>query len=250
MSYKFAQLRRSQLNNNDFLSPMSYELNDIITKPAISSDNISFVDKVINLLGNSKLDSIDEKGINKSYYLRVKIKQQQEEQKITIKLIKSDKIGEENEQKIETITVNSGNDYSSFDFIITPNSLYNKIKFELNRTQKDYITLNTTYTEESLDSDSFLLLSIYGRTMDITIETFGEIKNLITNKINPAIGYTGILKQIGVQGKPGLLMCINGEAIRVGRSGLYEINNGMDITFINFIIEEGDNQHFLLDYQY
>ena len=82
MSYKFAQLRRSQLNNNDFLSPMSYELNDIITKPTISSDNISFVDKVINLLGNSKLDSIDEKGINKSYYLRVKIKQQQEVEEV------------------------------------------------------------------------------------------------------------------------------------------------------------------------
>ena len=45
-------------------------------------------------------------------------------------------------------------------------------------------------------------------------------------------------------------MCINGEEIRVGRSGLYEILNGYKVTFIGFIVEPNDNKHFMLDYQY
>ena len=43
-------------------------------------------------------------------------------------------------------------------------------------------------------------------------------------------------------------MCINGEMSRVGRSGIYEINHGIDITFVGFMPEEDD--HFLMDYQY
>lgn len=46
-------------------------------------------------------------------------------------------------------------------------------------------------------------------------------------------------------------MCINGEGIKVGKSGLYEINNGIKITFIGFIIEnESDSRKFFLDYRY
>ena len=44
-------------------------------------------------------------------------------------------------------------------------------------------------------------------------------------------------------------MSINGEAIRIGRSGLYEINNGINTTFIGFIIEANE-KYFILDYQY
>ena len=45
-------------------------------------------------------------------------------------------------------------------------------------------------------------------------------------------------------------MCINGEEIKVGRSGLYEILNGYKISFIGFIVEPDDNKYFILDYQY
>ena len=41
----------------------------------------------------------------------------------------------------------------------------------------------------------------------------------------------------------------NGEPIRIGRSGLYEINNGINTTFIGFIVE-ADEKYFILDYQY
>lgn len=52
--------------------------------------------------------------------------------------------------------------------------------------------------------------------------------------------------KIGVQSRPGLLMCINKESIRIGRSGVYEINNGYPINFFN--IPSDDN--FILDYAY
>ena len=61
---------------------------------------------------------------------------------------------------------------------------------------------------------------------------------------------TGQIKQIGIQSAPGFQMCIDGEQIRIGRSGLYEIKNGVIIKFIGFVIDPEDNQHFMLDYLY
>ena len=89
---------------------------------------------------------------------------------------------------------------------------------------------------------------------DITI-TPSDTYNLLVFSIdrdgqalNPYIENMGRLKQIGIQSHPGLEMCINGEMIRVGRTGIYEINHGIDINFIGFMPEEDD--HFIMDYQY
>lgn len=68
--------------------------------------------------------------------------------------------------------------------------------------------------------------------------------------MNPSIGNAGRLKQIGVQSAPGLPMCIDGEQVRVGRSGIYEINHGITIRFLGFIVQPNDDKYFLLDYQY
>ena len=61
-------------------------------------------------------------------------------------------------------------------------------------------------------------------------------------------------KKFGFQTRPGALIAVNKEPIRVGRSGIFEINNGIKIT--NFMIapsadyieNEGRIDHFLLDY--
>jgi hypothetical protein len=52
-----------------------------------------------------------------------------------------------------------------------------------------------------------------------------------------------------------MLMCINGEDIRIGPNGIYEINNGYKITFIGFVVQQSDQtpdkrDYFILDYQY
>jgi len=73
-----------------------------------------------------------------------------------------------------------------------------------------------------------------------------ELVNLVTES-------SGWLK-FGYQCRPGSLIVINGEPIRVGRSGIYEINNGTIIN--NFMIASpggSDNSKidaFLLDYAY
>ena len=45
-------------------------------------------------------------------------------------------------------------------------------------------------------------------------------------------------------------MCINGESIYIGRTGIYEINYGISISSIGFVVEPDDNKNFIMDYQY
>jgi len=64
---------------------------------------------------------------------------------------------------------------------------------------------------------------------------------------------SGWLK-IGYQCRPGSLIVVNKEPIRVGRSGIYEINNGTIIDSFMIASPGGsDNSKidaFLLDYAY
>ena len=233
--YKFGQLRRTQIES--YLTPLTYTFKDIETKSALSQ-GITFIDKAIVLTGNNILQSVDKTGtVIKSYYMQIKVfKEEESEQLLTIKLVNTDKT-KDNEQTLETITIEQGkkNDFAIFEIVIPPNQSYNQIQFVLNRVLIDYNNENEDGT--------------YGRKVNMEILKLKEIYNVI-DFLNPAIENTGRLKQIGVQSAPGLLMSIDGEAVRVGRSGIYEINNGISVSFIGFIIEPDDNKYFILDYQY
>lgn len=233
--YKFGQLRRTQIES--YLTPLTYTFKDIETKSALSQ-GITFIDKAIVLTGNNILQSVDKTGtVIKSYYMQIKVfKEEESEQLLTIKLVNTDKT-KDNEQTLETITIEQGekNDFAIFEIVIPPNQSYNQIQFVLNRVLIDYNNENEDGT--------------YGRKVNMEILKLKEIYNVI-DFLNPAIENTGRLKQIGVQSAPGLLMSIDGEAVRVGRSGIYEINNGISVSFIGFIVEPDDNKYFILDYQY
>ena len=141
------------------------------------------------------------------------------------------------------------------------------LKFNNYKTEKDVIVLNVNLiilniigrdlkTQEeinSLEVGKKYIFDIIPKN-DITINTirmlFLEMCYNVIDFLNPAIENTGRLKQIRVQSAPGLLMSIDGEAVRVGRSGIYEINNGISVSFIGFIVEPDDNKYFILDYQY
>jgi hypothetical protein len=60
------------------------------------------------------------------------------------------------------------------------------------------------------------------------------------------------LTKIGVQGPPALLMCIDGEQIRVGKSGIYELNSNINITSISFVPKNTSNglDYFIMDFEY
>lgn len=230
--YKFGQFRKSQLSS--YLIPLEYTLNDLAVQSSLSR-GVTFIDKGIDL--DNALQALDSGGKQKSYYIRFKIYKQTTKQFITVRLVNTEKTSD-NVQTIENLEIDAGNadDYSIFELVLSPNDnhTYNQIYFELNRELIDYNTLNTDGT--------------YGRKIILTIDNLSEIYNII-NFLQTSIENKGVLKQIGVQGPPGLLMSINGEAIRVGRSGLYEINNGINTSFIGFIIED-DEKYFILDYQY
>lgn len=234
MSYKFGQFRKSQYSN--YLLPLDYTLNNLRVESSLST-GVVFIDKGIDLEGNNILQALASDGKQRSYYIRFKIYKLDTAQKITVRLVNTEKTID-NVQKVEDIEIPAGNpgDYDIFELMLSPNDnhTYNQIYFQLNRELIDYNTLKPDGT--------------YGREMNISIDRLDEVYNVI-NYLNTSIENKGTLKQIGVQGPPGLLMNINGEPIRIGRSGLYEINNGINTTFIGFIIE-ADEKYFILDYQY
>ena len=231
MSFQFGQFRRSQLDS--FLTPLKYKLEQAKIKATISTA-VTFVDNVISL--TDALKPTEQDGIRaKNYYIRFRIYKKANPQTIIIKLINTNK-QTDNIQNLRTIIVDAGREteYNTYEIVIPPNNNYNQIKFELQRELEDYNKKNSDGT--------------YGRICKIEVIRLDEIYNVI-DYLTTIINKSALL-QIGVQSAPGLLMCINGEEIRVGRSGLYEILNGYKVTFIGFIVEPNDNKHFMLDYQY
>ena len=85
------------------------------------------------------------------------------------------------------------------------------------------------------------------RQVTLEVDKIGIINNIKPNGNVP-------LTKIGLQAKPGSLFCINGEQIRVGKSGVYEINSGIPITFFgtadNEIVNNSFKNNFILDYAY
>jgi hypothetical protein len=110
---------------------------------------------------------------------------------------------------------------------------------KLSRTASDYAKMNKDGNE-----------TFAGRIITIEEDKCKCFQVMNILDIDSLKGINEFAK-IGVQGPTGLLMCINGEEIRVGPSGLYEIKNGYKVNFIGFIItEEFADEQFLLDYQY
>lgn len=117
----------------------------------------------------------------------------------------------------------------TFEVVFTPNDTYKYLAFETNKISYDYI---------------------YGfrnpiKTNTINFTDKGDLC-IIQNILNQ------ISDKIGVQTKPGTLLCVNHEAIRVGRSGIYEVNNGVKINFVGITSPNGDDNsninNFILDY--
>lgn len=238
--YKFGQIRRNQIET--FLTPIPFELK-YEEQPSVLSEAIVFNEVMLNC-NLSNVDSTKTK--KRNYFLRVKMYRDPiEEMLITIILQKQDGTEEDKTQNLGTVKVAKGKgenaplEFDIFDIVIPPNAEYDQIWFKVNRTLTDYQMSNT-------DGKTA------GKILRINTEELllAEINNVI-DVLNPAIENKGRLKQIGVQSAPGLQMCIDGEQIRVGRSGIYEINNGVNVQFLGFIIEpDNDGKYFLLDYQY
>lgn len=114
-------------------------------------------------------------------------------------------------QFLKMITIQKGNGWVDLEFIFTPYKSFNHILFQLERTAIDY--------EESTC-----------RYPIIIYQELSEINNLLTTLESQS------LYKIGIQSRPGFLMCINGEEIRTGRSGIYELKNGfISVNFFSAV---------------
>ena len=144
-----------------------------------------------------------------------------------------------NEQYISEYTIpfftsfDSVDQYVIIELIFKPFQNFNRLSLILNRTVADLVNI---YISGGTDAGSKIDFDIR-ETKLIAIQTSvldaDELKKI---------------RKIGVQSNPGLLMCINGEAIRVGPSGIYEIKNGYPINFLSFLLEN-EQEHFIFDYE-
>ena len=186
------------------------------------------------------------------------------EKEIVIKLLKNNNstILSSDNQYIDTIilpkqeTINEEKiTKSSFNFIIAPKAEYQRIAFILKR--------------DLTKGDAELRIKL-------NVTKFAKLQNLITDvmKVDPNIKIT----QIGIHAKPGTLMCINGEPIKIGKRGVFELNSvfrlqqkdfsntsqdsttdtpqpeTIGISFLNIInLNENDKkpkEYYTIDYRY
>lgn len=173
------------------------------------------------------------------YYLTIEIPRdvnsENRERLVTIQL-QNDKSLDVNNQIIEEIIIPKPTQEKKSDiysFIINPNQNYQKLSFILSRD------LTKQEVNPLINKD----------TAKDNIKNFLILSNLISNE-GIALDKNQKIVQLGIHSKPGTAMCINGELFKIGRNGVFEINNA-DIIGINFLnILTTDNKQYMIDYRY
>lgn len=232
MSYQIGQFRRPQ--SSSYYTPLTIEL-DYQGTQRLANEDIIFYDACGRLSDNNIMNN------KNSYYLQFGVRQQNDSEQTFYLKLRNNSETEDNEQIIQTYTVQRGTDMVYFENIISPNDTYNQIIWELERTALDYRTLNPNGT--------------YGRIMEVRVESYARLIDILNNNLKSFYPNLKYLTKIGIQGPPALLMCINGEQIRIGKSGIYELNNGMNITSISFIPKYSEANsdrldYFIMDFEY
>ena len=133
--------------------------------------------------------------------------------------------------RVDPYIPNINSEYATFELMFTPNNTYSYLAFLLNRCSYDYSNpqgVRSPFVDEN--------------RLDYTNRgDFAIINNILPI---PAAD------KIGIQSRPGVLVCINKEPIRIGKSGVYEVNNGVPVTFIGMTAPGGSENvdKFILDY--
>ena len=228
MSFNFGQFRSSQMTS--YSIPRTMELKIEQSNSMAGNESILFYNRYGELTGENQVNNLN------CYYLEFSVKRRSDsEQNFYLKLQNSEST-EDNEQLIEEFKVAKGNSgRETLDIIIAPNAGYNRFVWELQRTALDYRMLNADGT--------------YGRIMDVTVNTYTQLTDIISEKLVSDYPNLERLTKIGIQGPPSLLMCINREQIRIGKNGIYEINNGININSISFI-PKNTTDYFIMDFEY
>lgn len=225
MAFQIGQIRSNEQSQFNFIEAVN---GNVDTEGSIAAGDGSILGLEDRLVTFESGFSPENK-----YFVVLNINRLATAQKIKAYLYFSNE-GKVSKQYIGTYKIPAGtgdaqtDGYVRVEMVLAPNRNYPSILLELERTINDTRIVNVSSTsvhtiKNLLDSDSLLS----GKT----------------------------LKQIGVQAPVGLLMCINGEGIRVGPSGLYEIKEEYRFNFLGFVAGttvtgiDGRNV-FILDYLY
>lgn len=189
--------------------------------------NMYFTNECLKTINNNKFKE------EQTYYFHGKIYQRDEEQVFSIKLVQSENYGEAEhiEQYIKTIVVteNKSSNLSKWvdvEFIFTPIRDFDILVFEMERRAMDY-DVNCKIPGFGPNGGDYL-----GRKAYIAYIELSKVNDMITELTTSTKG----LLKIGIQTRPGFLMCINNEGIRTPRSGIYELKEGvMKIKFFSAI---------------
>lgn len=149
-------------------------------------------------------------------------------QNFTIKL--KDDSGER-EQIVKHYSLSSqGQDRSTvIELVFTPKTYFSKLVFILDR-------------KTTSDFDRKMSFS---PAKEVTLS---EVKDIFETS---SFGNIDSIFKIGIQGDPDLIVCINGEPIRLGRSGMFEIHeDDFSIYSIGFIPPTSNDSYFIMDYCY
>lgn len=199
--------------------------------------------------------------VDKSYYVRIPIiKRENFSQKIIVELYNQSNPNDV--QRITNFTVPARPDGSEIDavlheFIVTPRSNYDTLSFRLVRNSNDYAVkdIKKSQLEDLLgnyDADTLP----HGRIVRFNSEDKDSLNGLQIISLNTDI-LNGVKPvKLGVRGKSGTILVINGEEIRIGRSGIYELLND-GYTRVDSLgvylptIENGSStEMIIIDYQY
>ena len=232
MAYQIGQLRDSSFTSSaSFFTPVSFVTTDIISIVTSFSDIVFYDTGIVpssflanrNYYLNFTIDRFEEGEFYDAYDINVNTIT------FTLALIK-DGATSGTHEIVQTIDTFSVLPYSKGE----TETNYKKVNFETmfvpiinDWTSIGFILRRNRYDYRGNGAE---------RKIGLTVNNYGYLNNILPR---------ASVDKIGVQSKPGFFMCINGEPIRVGRSGIYEINHGIPITF--FGVASFDEK-FILDY--
>ena len=201
------------------------------------AENVSFVDKLIQIQ-----TSTSSFQIGNSYFIKFDLEKTTSEQELLIYFTKFfEHDNKTTRQKIQHITIDATtelNTYYKVNFIATPEyEDFDEILVVLSRVPSDFEPSSS--------------ITGYGREINITNVIVNKVINLVETEL---LSQQKTLLKIGVQGNPGILMAINGEGIRIGKTGFYEPPYSLPISYLGVVLTTEDiadpTKKFILDYQY
>lgn len=206
-------------NNNNFYNNPLYS--KITYNTTLSSTNISLINNFNTSLQSKNLQA------ETPYLCSLSLENLAKNNSTTTLTISLVKIGGDGVtyriqriQKIWIPKIKQKNSKYDYHFIFTPyDSQFTHIKFNFSPSFKTKITINQ---------------KIY------------PLKNVAAN--NFTLQPNQNIVKLGVQGPPDLLMALDGEPIRIGKNGIYELTEGVKIK--NLYLAPLTTQNFIIDYQY